>query len=89
LKREEIEQFIESYVEASEILLADDFDDAFIGTAERFGMQAVAAYDEQKCIEILMSQGMDEEEAREYFEYNTLGAWVGEGTPIFINLYRS
>jgi len=28
LKREEIEQFIESYVEASEILLADDFDEA-------------------------------------------------------------
>ena len=89
MKREEIEQFIESYVEAAEILLADDFDDAFIGTAERCGMQAVAAYDEQKCIEILMSQGMDEEEAREYFEYNTFGTWVGEKTPIFINLYRS
>lgn len=26
---------------------------------------------------------MSKEEAEEYFEYNTLGAWFGEGTPMF------
>ena len=29
---------------------------------------------------------MSEEEAQEYFEHNTIGAWVGEGTPLFIHL---
>jgi hypothetical protein len=29
--------------------------------------------------------GMTPEEAREYFEFNTLGAWVGAGTPMFID----
>ena len=27
---------------------------------------------------------MTEEEALEYFDYNVQGAWVGEGTPIFV-----
>lgn len=65
-------------------LLADGFEDAFIGICERFGQQPLAAYDYFKCIDILVSQGMTEEEAMEYFEFNTLGAWMGEGTPVFI-----
>jgi len=28
--------------------------------------------------------GMTEEEAIEYFEFNVTGAWVGEGTPAFV-----
>jgi hypothetical protein len=27
---------------------------------------------------------MTEEEAEEYFSFNTLGAWVGEHTPLFL-----
>ena len=27
--------------------------------------------------------GMSDEEAVEYFEFNVTGAWVGENTPIF------
>jgi hypothetical protein len=29
--------------------------------------------------------GMTEEEAFEYLEFNTLGAWVGEETPMFVH----
>ena len=29
---------------------------------------------------------MNEEEAEEYFEFNILGSWMGEGTPIFVHL---
>jgi hypothetical protein len=32
---------------------------------------------------------MSYEEAVEYFEVNTAGAWVGETTPIFIKRYGS
>jgi hypothetical protein len=28
--------------------------------------------------------GMHEEEAEEYFEFNVAGAWVGHGTPVFV-----
>jgi hypothetical protein len=28
--------------------------------------------------------GMIFEEARDFFEYNTLGAWVGDETPMFV-----
>ena len=67
--------------------LADGFDDAFVGTTiSAFGRKQVALYDYDKCILILMHDNhMKEEDAIEYFDYNVIGAWVGEGTPIFIN----
>jgi hypothetical protein len=68
-----------------EMLFADGFDDALVGVVSRAGgMSPVALYDEDKCIEILVKRdGMDAEEAREYFDFNTLGAWMGEMTPCF------
>ena len=71
-----------------EMLLADGFDEAFIGVANRFGFDcAVATYDKGKCIEILIQRdGMDREEAEEYFDFNTLGAWVGDATPVFVDM---
>ena len=69
------------------MLLADGFNEAFVGTAHRSGMdQPVAAYDREKCIEILMRDGGTRNDAEEFFEYNVAGAWVGEQTPIFIEL---
>jgi hypothetical protein len=69
------------------MLLADGFEEAFIGEALRSGFdERVAAYDYGKCLEILKKEdGMSDEEAEEYFHYNTLGAWVGEQTPVFID----
>jgi hypothetical protein len=64
----------------------DGFDDCIIGVAERFGMPCVAAYDYEKLIEALIKQGMDREGAIEYFEFNIVGAWVGENTPVFVRL---
>ena len=70
-----------------ELLLADGFGAAFIGVSHRFGFDhPVATYDIDKCIEILIQDGMDREEAEEYFEFNTLGAWVGEMTPVFVEV---
>ena len=67
------------------MLLAGGFEEAFIGEALRYGFnEPVAAYDYEKCLEILTQDGMTHEEAVEYFEYNTLGAWAGEQTPVFV-----
>jgi hypothetical protein len=73
-----------------EILLADGFEGALIGYVERFGQPPLALYDREKCIEILMARdGMDYEEAVEFFEFNTLGAWIGDYTPAFATLRKS
>ena len=66
------------------LLFADGFDDAILGVAERIGMEAVVAYSTPKIIEIL-ARDMTEDEAVEYFEFNILGAYVGERTPVFIS----
>jgi hypothetical protein len=64
-------------------LSEEEFDDAIIGVCERIGNEPVVAYDATKIVEIL-SRSMTEDEAYEYFEFNILGAYVGEKTPVFI-----
>jgi hypothetical protein len=68
-----------------EVLYADGFEEAFIGYSWRFSDGPLATYDMDKCIAILM-RDMDHDEAWEFFEVNTLGAWVGERTPVFVCL---
>tara|TARA_R100000306_G_C4377695_1_gene142722 strand:- start:1876 stop:2112 length:237 start_codon:yes stop_codon:yes gene_type:complete len=65
-------------------LKVDGFDEAIIGIAERCGYEPVFAYDYDQCIKILQDQGMSREGALEFFEYNTLGSWLGDTTPVFI-----
>ena len=71
-----------------DILLADGFEEALIGTCSRAGgMGPVALYSADKCIEILMTRdGMSYEGAVEFFEFNVVSAWVGDETPVFANL---
>jgi hypothetical protein len=85
---EEIRTEIEGVNE--EALLAGGFDDALIGWVTRMGMSApVALYDRDKCIKILMARdGMDEDEAEEFFDFNVVGSWMGDGTPCFARVLR-
>ena len=91
----QVKEWISEYNETA--LLADGFDDAVIGICQRFGQVPLVAYDREKCIEILMHQFKEDteidqsqlyEEAVEYFEYNVIGAWMGEDTPVFITRYE-
>ena len=64
-----------------EFLKADGFDEAVIGVDE-VSMRLI--YSIKKCIEILTTRDkMSEEEAVEYFEFNVLGCFVGDKTPIW------
>jgi hypothetical protein len=60
------------------------FDEAILGVAERFGMEPVVCYDRTRCIDIL-ARDMDREDAEEFFEFNTIGAWMGDLTPVFVD----
>jgi hypothetical protein len=70
-----------------EILLADGFDEALMGFGE-IGGKFVAVYDRRKCIDALMVDGMDEETAVEYFDFNVVAAYVGPRTPVFVTDLR-
>ena len=57
----------------------DGFDDAIIGL-DLSSYRVI--YSVKKCIEILCMD-MNEEDAREHFEFNVIGGYVGGKTPIF------
>ena len=66
------------------MMKADGFDGAIIGVGRQFDKPDRLIYDYDKCLGILMlAQDFTEEEAVEWMEYNVVGAYVGEGTPIF------
>ena len=77
---------IDKACEGGQILRMDGFDDCIMGICSRFGADPVLAYNRRKVIKKLMSQGMTREEAWEFHEFNQLGAWMGEGTPVFIDV---
>lgn len=64
-------------------LLADRLEEAFLGIGYQFNTP-IAIYSKAKAIQYFMEQGMDEEQACEYFDYNVIGSYVGEQTPIFL-----
>ena len=67
------------------MLLADGFEGAFIGVSTRCGQPTLAVYDANKCLQILIDRDdMNHEEALEYFNFNVIGAWVGDETPLFL-----
>ena len=70
--------------EHPDLLTLDGFDEAVIGVVERSGLLAVC-YDRNKIISILM-RDMNEEEAWEYYEFNILGAYMGESTPVYLDM---
>jgi hypothetical protein len=90
-RSDKIGEWLERFAEDEEgILTADGLEDAFLGVAVRCSQPPLAVYDGQRCIEILMARdGMDEEAATKCFEFNTLGAWVGDRTPLYLWRYKS
>ncbi len=66
---------------------ADGFDDCLVGLGFRFGNRGTLVYDQAKVIDRLIKDSdgrMSEDEALEYYEFNILGAFVGENMPIFV-----
>ncbi len=68
--------------------IADGFDSAIIGVIRQAGLPDKVAYDIVKCIDVLIERdGMTDEEALEYLEFNAIGAYVGEDTPAWLVPY--
>ena len=81
--RDEISSKFEEMEE--NVLLMDGFEEAFIGYSQRINEPILAVYSWEKMVEVCMNRdGMTDMEAIEYIDYNCLGAWVGEQTPIIV-----
>jgi hypothetical protein len=81
------------------ILTADGFDDALVGVVDLWRRtkdggatrDTAACYDYNKCVQVLMRQGMSEEDAVDWMAFNVLDAWVaqeGENMPVFLYDWR-
>ena len=86
-------------MEETGFLLADGFEDCFIGFGRQF-TTPVAVYDYDKCVAKIVEDAEEScrefyanhegcnhyDEAVEYMEFNVVGAWVGKSTPVFIRV---
>lgn len=83
MDRDKLNEYLESIEET--VLLADGFDDAFIGLSQRINEPILAVYSYDKMVDVLIERdGMDYEEATEFIDFNVVGAWVGAQTPIIV-----
>ena len=80
-KRNELaEQF------GSDLMFAVNFDNAIIGVSMGISCGTKVVYDaEEMARTLVVSEGITEEEAWEYLEFNTFNAYVGDNTPIFVS----
>ncbi len=61
------------------------FDRFIVGLADRFASATVLAYDLGAIRAAMVAeQGVDAEEVDEHLSFNVLGAYFGDGTPVFI-----
>lgn len=83
----EVDEFLEYVGEMSpKALYPTEFKKAIIGIAEIYGKEPVILLDRSKIIDMMMEDGMEYEEAVEYFDFNIIGSYMGEGTPCFATL---
>jgi hypothetical protein len=66
---------------------AETFDRYVLGVATRFN-QTFLVYDRDAVISHFEGEGMTLDEAEEYFSFNVVGAWVGDGTPAFLTRWE-
>lgn len=87
-KREQIDEWVDEVFPEEEILMADGFEEAFLGVAMQFN-KPISIFDYDKCLTILQKDGMSYDEAEEYMQFNVVGAYVGENTPAFLFKYKN
>lgn len=83
--REEIE---ERYCDDVELLFLDGFDDAIAGVVDGISVShnPKVCYILSGIIDILIAEGLSHEEAMEHFDFNIAGAYMGENTPVFLDM---
>lgn len=79
---ENIDKLKEMYPDL-DLLQSDGFDGAIIGIEPLLGK---VVYNIDKMVEILTQKGLTTTDAIEYLDFNVLNSYVGEQTPIYIQI---
>jgi hypothetical protein len=80
-----LERILQDHPDSELLRMSEgNFDAAIIGV-DQDGERLI--YDSNSVVQVLINDGMDDEDAWEYFYYNIAGAYVGKNTPLFIRLY--
>ena len=67
-------------------LFADGFDEAILGMLPNWDNDVMRiCYSKAKMIDCLVEEGLSFDDAVEYLEFNVWGAYVGEGTPFYVD----
>lgn len=70
-----------------ELLMIDGFDEAIIGVCMTWHgdmMVERIVYNGNILRDILVKEGASEEEAQEYIDFNIIGAYMGDSTPVVV-----
>lgn len=78
----DLREFIDTFAEGA--ITFDGCDDAIVGCVTRPNLEPLVAYSYDRLIDIHVAQGMTYEEAMEFVEYNIVGLWAGERTPVVL-----
>ena len=84
LRTNQILEWIDETFEV--VVYPTGFEDCILGVAERAGGPPVAVLDIAKMLAQLEEEGMRCDEALEYFEFNILGAYLGEQSPVYMHV---
>ena len=77
-----------TFFKNEDLLGIDGFDEAALGVASRCGMD-ILVYDYNKIVEILEKRdGMNYQDASDYINYNIIGAYMGEATPMVLTPFQ-
>lgn len=83
-QRAAVNQYAEDH--ELELILLDPpqyFDHAILGIIHGYGQEPALVYD-QDAVLAAMAKDMGVEDAEEWFDFNTIGAYLGEATPRFL-----
>jgi len=99
LTTSEITKFLDEYnsTPETEVLVMDGFDDCIVGLIHNVEKFPILCYDKRQVINSLIVNFTEENStdlpdfdayttAIEWFEFNMIGAWMGNGTPCFLTL---
>jgi hypothetical protein len=74
-------------MDGEEAMLMDGFDDCIVGVGRQQFRGPFFIYDAEKVIQKLMDcDGMTRQEAEEFHEFKQVGAWVGDGAPVMMDV---
>ena len=76
---------IDEYAEGA--ILLDGLEEAIIGIVEEFGNGKRILYSKRIILSLLQTRdGMTEQEAEEFYDFNILGLYAGEQNAVFLDL---